>query len=31
MYYCIISEIGKSEAMNLMQNLDLTEAELCKT
>ena len=24
-YHCIISEISKNEAMNLMQNADLTE------
>ena len=24
-YHCIISEISKSEAINLMQNIDLTE------
>ena len=24
-YYCTISRISKSEAMNLMQNIDLTE------
>ena len=24
-YFCIISEISKSEVINLMQNIDLTE------
>ena len=31
-YYCIISRISKSEAINLMQNTDLTKkAEIYKT
>ena len=31
-YRCIVSGIIKSEAINLMQNIDLTEkAEHCKT
>ena len=30
-YCCIISGISKTEAINLMQNIDLTEAEHYKT
>ena len=30
-YRCTISLVGKNEAINLIQNADLTEAEHCKT